>query len=179
MMRVFALLAMLASCTPRTPTAALPVPDGCRERPSLPISLRLDYDMGDYYSSYDEAMAAWNDSLRREAFRWAHDGEAADVVVVQGGWRADRPYHLVEVEARCINGHYHAFARHNQVLDASEAYFLGMHMLGHVLGLAHSTSQISVMNPKLSASIIGRDEGMPRYWILDSDIATVRVLYPE
>lgn len=178
-MKLLLVVLVLAACGGNGRlTDTLPVPTNCSSRPSLPISVALDYDMADYRRPYGYAMALWNRRLGVEAFRWARPDEPADVWVYQDSWKATKPLQVAEASGECFSGRYVGAIAHNRVLDATEAYYFGTHELGHIIGLAHSRDQRSVMFPSLKVNgLMDEDDSFPAYRIMAADVAAVRVLY--
>jgi hypothetical protein len=159
-------------------TATLPVPTDCDVRPSLPISIALDFEMDDYRDAYGQAMHWWNRRLGTEAFRWAREDEPPDVLVYQGSWNVIKPLQMAEAGGLCIAGHYVGTITHNRVLDETEAFYFGTHELGHIIGLAHSRDERSVMFPALRVNgLLDEEMAFPSYQIMAADVAAVRVLY--
>lgn len=176
------LLILLCSCLPSSRVESLPTTptSDCHSWNKFPIHVRLDTTALELRTEMNMAMLEWNEALGRQAFVWA-DGTTIEVNVEVGqlgtGFnQTEKGYDGRE----CLQGAVYHTLRFRPGLDEDELHAFALHELGHVLGLAHSLNEKSIMHWIVDASLMGKwdDEHDPRWYrILKTDADTANSLH--
>ena len=150
----------------------------------LPVRLYVHHSVPkEYYGAIERAVKQWNDGLKqgRELIHiegWGTTGletpgrDGYSVIYWLSDWEASKPTEqarttiywtgnrIYEADMR-INAHNFTFygAESSDSIVGVDLESLVIHELGHVLGLAHTTANGSVMVPSLASNTARRDPG--------------------
>lgn len=174
MTRAVILALLMATACTRPVLRILPLPPGCTGFGHLPMTVSLDHSATLYRMPLHVAVTAWENAVGRDLFTWVADNEAVADVYIAAGPLAGHVRGQANV--KCANG-IGVTVILDVDLDEPRAAAVGIHELGHVLGLGHSDLKASIMYPVVDVSLLGDWDAETGQRILATDARVVRQLH--